>query len=81
MMYEHDEGLNKNDPGNLLRDLLRKTTVTDTGSCPKVLDELLYTATERNILPFKITVDDAYTIARLVLLAQTMPICPNKLRM
>lgn len=78
-MFEIDQDFMADDPGNQLRMKLNATA--SIGSVPPVtmtaFGEVLYTATERGILPFRVTDEHAMTIVRLYWVARSIAESPD----
>jgi len=71
--YPLDNDHSPNDPGNRLRERMNAITTPgslDNSEGSRILSDLLYTAEERDILPFRVDAADALAIWRLVEIAK-----------
>jgi hypothetical protein len=70
----------EDDPGELLARALDTITAPDVNE--RAFNELMYTASERGLLEFRITLDDAKKIFQMLILAKGFQgPCPEKYRM
>lgn len=73
IVYEQDEELEADDPGNVLRKALQDSIANEPNIDQRVLGQLLYTAEERCMLDdCRILPNLAMTIWRLVELSKTI---------